>query len=156
MMRTAALLLAAAPVAFARVNSADLNKDQALEALTKIGSLKSMDMEDVMCDECLSEIDCIWPCEVMCVLDYPDDYAGEVCQICLEYFGCEGCKFLCPTKSTGFPSNSPTLKPTPKPTTWEDRGDYDYLATTKSPSSGPTSGPTSSPTLEPTSEPTSS
>ena len=45
MMRTAALLLAAAPVAFARVNSADLNKDQALEALTKIGSLKSMDME---------------------------------------------------------------------------------------------------------------
>ena len=44
-MRTAALLLAAAPIAFARVNSADLNKDQALEALTKIGSLKSMDME---------------------------------------------------------------------------------------------------------------
>lgn len=45
MMRAAAVLLAAAPVAFARVNSADLNKDVALEALTKIGSLKSMDME---------------------------------------------------------------------------------------------------------------
>ena len=44
-MRAAAVLLAAAPVVLARVNSADLNKDVALEALTKIGSLKSMDME---------------------------------------------------------------------------------------------------------------
>ena len=45
MMRAATLLVAATPLAFARVENTDLNKDQAITALGRIASLKSMDME---------------------------------------------------------------------------------------------------------------
>merc|ERR1719453_1105918 len=100
---------------------------EAKQALQKIAHLKSMDMQDVMCDECLEEIDCIWPCEIMCVLDYPSEYAGKVCQICLEFYGCEGCKFLCPTEATVAPTTGPTFAPSHSP-------DDPTLAPTKAPS----------------------
>merc|ERR1719453_784320 len=151
MMRAAALLLALAPtVVDGRVDSTDLNKDEALEALTKIGSLKSMDMEDVMCDECLSEIDCIWPCEIMCVLDVPSDYAGEVCQICLEFFGCEGCKFLCPSLDSISPSAVPSNLPTAAPTTGAAMAMARAAGVTSSPTDSPTLTPTMVPTVSPT------
>ena len=67
--------------------------------------------QDVICDECLEEIDCIWPCELACVLNVPEAFAGKVCEICLEYFGCEGCRFMCPSPDT----DSPTVYPTPAP-----------------------------------------
>eukprot|EP00621_Florenciella_sp_RCC1693_P015615 CAMPEP_0182532354 /NCGR_PEP_ID=MMETSP1323-20130603/11406_1 /TAXON_ID=236787 /ORGANISM="Florenciella parvula, Strain RCC1693" /LENGTH=60 /DNA_ID=CAMNT_0024742091 /DNA_START=37 /DNA_END=216 /DNA_ORIENTATION=+ len=53
----AVLALAFAPNALA------VEKTVALEGLKQIAELKSMDMDDVICDECLEEIDCIWPCE---------------------------------------------------------------------------------------------
>mmetsp|Transcript_6119 Transcript_6119/g.15013 ORF Transcript_6119/g.15013 Transcript_6119/m.15013 type:complete len:633 (+) Transcript_6119:107-2005(+) len=131
----AALLLAAAP-------AAALEASEARESLQKIAHLKSMDMQDVMCDECLEEIDCIWPCEIMCVLDYPTEYAGKVCQICLEFYGCEGCKFLCPTEE----SSAPTMGPSPEPSLAPDDP-------TKMPSASPTVTPTSEPTGEPSTPP---
>jgi len=117
-----------------------IEKTVAKKALQKINELKSMDMSDVMCDECLEEIDCIWPCELACILDYPVDYAGKVCQICLEYFGCTGCKFMCPTPTTPSPSSAPTGEPSTGPTA--------------EPTGTPTTGPTTEPTLNPAPQPT--
>jgi len=131
------LFLALVPSCFA------LEKTAAKKALTKIGSLKSLDLEDVMCDECLEEIDCIWPCEMMCVLDLPEDFMGIVCQACLEFFGCQGCKFMCPTPTTDAPTSFPTSKPTIGPTS----------PPTEAPTSGPTAEPTTPPTPAPSEEP---
>lgn len=112
-----------------------------------------------MCDECLEEIDCIWPCEIMCILDYPHEYAGHVCEICLEFFGCQGCKFLCPTPDTDSPTKGPTLAPTlypgepTKAPTMHPSGPPTF-APTETPTSGPSSLPTILPTPGPSAEPT--
>merc|ERR1719502_2236569 len=139
----AALLLAAAP-------AAALEASEARQSLQKIAHLKSMDMQDVMCDECLEEIDCIWPCEIMCVLDYPSEYAGKVCQICLEFYGCEGCKFLCPTEESAAPTTGPTPEPSTPP---DDPTTMPTLSPTGTPTSEPTAGPTSPPSEMPTEPP---
>jgi len=139
----AALLLAAAP-------AVALEASEARQSLQKIAHLKSMDMQDVMCDECLEEIDCIWPCEIMCVLDYPSEYAGKVCQICLEFYGCEGCKFLCPTEESAAPTTGPTPEPSTPP---DDPTTMPTLSPTGTPTSEPTAGPTSPPSEMPTEPP---
>merc|ERR1719231_877388 len=66
--------------------------------------------------------------------------------ICLEYFGCEGCKFMCPTPSTLSPTSHPTDMPTMGPTTPPSKG----------PTTGPTAEPTTTPTPAPSAEPTTS
>jgi len=150
----AVLALAFAPNALA------VEKTVALEGLKQIAELKSMDMDDVICDECLEEIDCIWPCELACVLNVPEAFAGKVCQVCLEYFGCEGCKFMCPTPDTDaptlfpseVPTQAPTLNPTPEPS-------YGPTATpakvpTPTPSAYPTAKPSVAPTAAPQADPT--
>ena len=111
--------------------------------------------QDVICDECLEEIDCIWPCELACVLNVPEAFAGKVCQVCLEYFGCEGCKFMCPTPDTDAPSLFPSEVPTVAPTlTPSAEPTYGPTATpAKVPTPTPTTGPTSKPTVSPTAAP---
>jgi len=134
---TAVLALTLAPSTFA------VEKTVALEGLKQIAELKSMDMEDVICDECLEEIDCIWPCELACVLNVPEAFAGKVCEICLEYFGCEGCRFMCPSPDT----DSPTVYPTPAPSVEPS------FVPTHDPSYAPTATPAKIPTASPTEYP---
>merc|ERR1719198_148777 len=80
---------------------------------------------------------------MMCVLDLPEDFMGIVCQACLEFFGCQGCKFMCPTPTTDAPTSFPTSKPTIGPTS----------PPTEAPTSGPTAEPTTPPTPAPSEEP---
>ena len=87
----------------------------------------------------------------MCVLDYPSEYAGKVCQICLEFYGCEGCKFLCPTEESSAPTTGPTPEPSLPP---DDPTKMPSAAPTVTPTSEPTSPPTVPPTEAPTVPPT--
>ena len=75
-----------------------------------------MDYDTILCDTCLIEVDCTWPCELACILDLPVDFVGRTCPVCLEYYGCQGCKFLCPYLETLSPTSMPSFKPTPPQT----------------------------------------
>ena len=121
-----------------------ITKEQGVDALKKIEHLKGIDGSDLACDACLLEVDCIWPCELMCLLDLSEEYVGQQCPICLEYFGCEGCKLLCPSETTLSPSPGPTTRPTTSPT----------FPVTPVPTTGPTAYPVPRPTLKPTGAPT--
>ena len=148
MGRVATTLAVCASLAW---NAHAITKEQGTSALKNIEHLKGIDGSDLACDACLLEVDCIWPCELMCLLDLSEEYIGQQCPICLEYFGCEGCKLLCPSETTLSPSPGPSFHPTVSPT---------YPVTpvpspkpTASPVPGPTKKPTSSPTTHPTPAP---
>merc|ERR1719230_1903976 len=109
-----------------------------------------MDYDTILCDTCLIEVDCTWPCELACILDLPVDFVGRTCPVCLEYYGCQGCKFLCPYLETLSPTSAPSFKPTPPQTP------YPTIVPSPVPTSVPTSVPTPSPTQTPSYPPTPS
>merc|ERR1719453_2231808 len=107
-----------------------------------------MDYDTILCDTCLIEVDCTWPCELACILDLPVDFVGRTCPVCLEYYGCQGCKFLCPYLETLSPTSMPSFKPTPPQTP------YPTIVPSPVPTSKPTDVPTPSPTTSPSYTPT--
>lgn len=114
------------------------------------------------CDECLAQTDCIWPCELACIIDAPIDLIGKTCKKCLDYFSCPACASFCPqpvtdaptskptSKPTPYPTSKPTLKPTTGPTAWIDGPTAARFRPTMPPTMPPTSEPTAGPTLRPT------
>merc|ERR1719230_2282720 len=109
-----------------------------------------MDYDTILCDTCLIEVDCTWPCELACILDLPVDFVGRTCPVCLEYYGCQGCKFLCPYLETLSPTSAPSFKPTPPQTP------YPTVVPSPVPTSVPTSVPMPTPSNAPTYYPTTS
>ena len=72
MGRVATTLAVCASLAW---NAHAITKEQGTSALKNIEHLKGIDGSDLACDACLLEVDCIWPCELMCLLDRVGDSA---------------------------------------------------------------------------------
>ena len=127
-----------------------ITQEEGVAALAEFKDLKAMDYDTILCDTCLIEVDCTWPCELACILDLPVDFVGRTCPVCLEYYGCQGCKFLCPYLETLSPTSMPSFKPTPPQTP------YPTIVPSPVPTSKPTDVPTPSPTNAPSYYPTTS
>ena len=89
-------------------------------SLAEFKDLKAMDYDTILCDTCLIEVDCTWPCELACILDLPVDFVGRTCPVCLEYYGCQGCKFLCPYLETLSPTGFSCVEFLFKWVNWKD------------------------------------
>ena len=103
-------------LALLSVGTQAITQEEGVAALAEFKDLKAMDYDTIPCDTCLIEVDCTWPCELACILDLPVDFVGRTCPVCLEYYGCQGCKFLCPYLETLSPTSMPSFKPTPPQT----------------------------------------
>ena len=94
-------------LALLSVGTQAITQEEGVAALAEFKDLKAMDYDTILCDTCLIEVDCTWPCELACILDLPVDFVGRTCPVCLEYYGCQGCKFLCPYLQTLSPTSAP-------------------------------------------------
>lgn len=132
----------------------------ALDTVRTMGLIKQIDGADLACDACLIEVDCTWPCELLCLLDLSVDYIEQQCPICLEYYGCEGCSLLCPRTDSHAPSTVPSPDPSSAPSTSPSfnpshaPSGSPSLVPTPNPSYTPTPVPTESPAVRPSSAPT--